>query len=618
MTTFPIIPYDRLPAPFSTHPYLLVLTPAILLVLGLLTRVVTTINFYSHRPQSNRPAPLPYSFPYIAHVPAMAALPDYITKQSRRHPTHPAFTLTLGSSKQHVLVAPSLTHQLLTKRDVVNKINMHAAVFRMVSTSWGDHKEEMRKTIDEDIIFGPVHGVLKGMMREEFVTPSLTRTTAAVAANIQSMISGLPSIIDMPRWERTAAVEITYPNPNDKSAWVAEANLFYLMRDFVGDLTTGVLMGNDFASNFPNILDDVWTMDPMLIPALLGLPEWISPTMLRGANARGRVFDAVREHHTAYLKHVRGEDPGARWGNMDDVSSVMRNRVLAWDEAGASIDVAARGDVAVFWAMNVNAPVVIFWMVWYIFSNPALLKEIREEISPYFKIRNPDSAAVSGFKEQPKVEIDLDGLRKKCPLLQGTFMETTRLETAGTSFKYLSDDIVLEESEEDALLFGRAKDDRQKYILKKGEYVVVPHSFHQNDERYFENPQTFDARRFWVRKHQHSKNTEKEDASEDEITVSYKTMKPWGGGNEICKGRKFAEGEVVLFAAAVVMFWDMEPVDEKPWYAGLGEDVGGVLKIDGKKGTWKHPGHSLGAGALQPKRMGECRVRMWRREVLAE
>ena len=224
----------------------------------------------------------------------------------------------------------------------------------------------------------------------------------------------------------------------------------------------------------------------------------------------------------------------------------MRNRVLAWDEAGASIDVATRGDVPVFWAMNVNAPVVIFWMVWYIFSNPTLLQEIREEVASYFKIRKPDSAGVSGFREQPKVEIDLDGLRKKCPLLQGTFMETTRLETAGTSFKYLSDDIVLEESEEDALIFGRSKDDRQKYIFKKGEYVVVPHSFHQNDPRYFENPTQFDARRFWIRKH----NKTSEKGETEEVKVDYKTMKPWGGGNEICKGRKFAEGEVVLFAAA--------------------------------------------------------------------
>ena len=544
----------------------------------------------------------------------MAALPDYISKQSRRHPTHSAFTLTVGSSKQHVLVAPSLTHQLLTKRDVISKINMHGAIFRMISTSWGDHDEEMRKTIDEDKIFGPVHGVLRGMMREEFVTPSLARTTTDVAANIQSMISGLPSIIDMPRWERTATVEITYPNPADKSAWVAEGNLFYLIRDFVGDLTTGVLMGNDFASNFPNILDDLWTMDPMLIPALLGLPEWL-PNMRQGVRARARVIDAVREHHVAYNKHVRGEDPGARWGNMDDVSSVMRNRVLAWDEAGASIDVAARGDVPVFWAMNVNAPVVIFWMVWYIFSNPTLLKEIREEIAPYFKLTKPEDGGArvgggGGFREQDKVQIDLEGLRKKCPLLQGTFMETTRLETAGTSFKYLSEDVVLEESEEDAVIFGRAKEDRRSFVFRKGEYVVVPHAFHQNDERYFENPESFDARRFWVTKH--------EKDGEAEVKVDYKTMKPWGGGNEICKGRKFAEGEVVLFTAAVVMFWEMERVDELPWYAGLGEDVGGVLKMEGKKGVWKHPGRSLGAGAFQPTRMGECRVKIWRREMSAE
>ena len=609
MTMLPIIPYDRLPPPISTHPYIFLLSPAILLILGVLTRVVTTIRFYSHSDHSNSPAPLSYSFPYLAHVPAMAALPDYITKQSNRHPTHPAFTLTVGNTKQHVLLAPSLVHQLLTKRDVINKVNMNGAVYRMMSTSWGDHNEELRKTLDEGTVFGPIHAVLRDMMREEFVTTSLARTTTAIAANISTMISGLPNVIDMARWERIATVEITDPGPTSTSSWVAEANLFCLMREFVGDLTTGVLMGNDFASNFPNILDDLWTMDPMLIPALLGMPEWM-PSMRAGARARSRIINAVKEHHVAYLKYVNGEDPGARWGNMDDVGSVMRDRVLAWEKAGASIDVSSRGDVPVFWAMNANAPIIVFWMVWHIFSKPTLLQEIRAEVAPYVKVRKSDSPTVGGVKEKDKVEIDLDGLRYRCPLLQATFLETTRLETAGPSYKYVSDDIVLEESEEDAVIFGRQKDEKRMYIFKKGDYVFVPHSFHQNDPRYFDKPKAFDPRRFWTRK------SDKD--GEESVKVDYKTMKIWGGGNEMCKGRKFAEAEVVLFVAAVVMFWEMEPAHVKPWYAGLGEDFGGVLKMEGKEGQWKHPGHVPGAGALKPKRMQDCRVRIWRREVPAE
>ena len=508
-----------------------------------------------------------------------------------------------------MLLAPSLIHQVLSKRDVITRVNNHGAVYRMIKTSWGDSNEEMAKTIPENAIFGPIHGVLRDMMKEDFVVPALSGTVKAVEDNISTMVSGLASPVDMTRWERTSEVEVAPPDRGYDLAWVAEANLYNLIRDFVGDLTTGVLMGTDFAANFPNILEDVWALDKVLIPLLLGAPEWL-PSMRAGVRARSRIQDAIKEHHIAYLKHVRGEEPGSRWENMDDVSSVMKNRILVWEEHEASIDVSTRAQVPILWAMNVNAPVVIFWMVWYIFSNPALLQEIREEVAPYVKVRKQDSFALGGIKEKEKAEIDLEGLRKKCPLLQGAFLETMRIETAGSSYKYVKEELMLEESEEDAVIFGRSKDDRRKYVFNKGEYLVVPHSFHQNDERYFSNPEKFDARRFWIQ--------EGEKGGDGAVRVDYKTMRPWGGGNEVCKGRKFAEYEVVLFVAAVATFWEIEPAAEKPWYAGLGEDLGGVVKMGGQeKGEWRHPGRWEGAGAVQPKNMKNCRVKIWRREVPA-
>ena len=82
------------------------------------------------------------------------------------------------------------------------------------------------------------------------------------------------------------------------------------------------------------------------------------------------------------------------------------------------------------------------------------------------------------------------------------------------------------------------------------------------------------------------------DADADAVRVDYGTMKVWGGGKNMCKGKTFAEREVVLFAAAILMQWEIVPV------------------ADG--GKWVHPGRYIGAGAVSPRK--DVRVRMWRRE----
>ena len=69
-------------------------------------------------------------------------------------------------------------------------------------------------------------------------------------------------------------------------------------------------------------------------------------------------------------------------------------------------------------------------------------------------------------------------------------------------------------------------------------------------------------------------------------------MKVWGGGKTLCKGRAFAEREVVIFAAAIVMAWEIEPIENG--------------------GQWVHPGRNNGGSANVPKK--GIKVRMWRRE----
>jgi cytochrome P450 len=89
------------------------------------------------------------------------------------------------------------------------------------------------------------------------------------------------------------------------------------------------------------------------------------------------------------------------------------------------------------------------------------------------------------------------------------------------------------------------------YVMHKGEYITIPHDLHMLDSKYFKDPMTFDPERFIVRN---------EDGS---LSTDQGTMRPYGGGSSMCKGRIFAERECLALVAGVLMFWDIEPADMK-------------------------------------------------------
>lgn len=71
------------------------------------------------------------------------------------------------------------------------------------------------------------------------------------------------------------------------------------------------------------------------------------------------------------------------------------------------------------------------------------------------------------------------------------------------------------------------------------------------DPKYFKDPVKFDAERFLVKN---------EDGS---LSADQGTIRPYGGGPSMCKGRIFAERECLALVAGVLMFWDIEPSDKK-------------------------------------------------------
>lgn len=92
-------------------------------------------------------------------------------------------------------------------------------------------------------------------------------------------------------------------------------------------------------------------------------------------------------------------------------SNLIRERVTTGRKYGLTTDTLARLDVGFAQAILLNTVPVSVWMLFYIFSTPSLLDEIRAEVSPWCN---------NGV-------IDLTNIRLACPVLNSTWHEVLRV-----------------------------------------------------------------------------------------------------------------------------------------------------------------------------------------------
>lgn len=110
----------------------------------------------------------------------------------------------------------------------------------------------------------------------------------------------------------------------------------------------------------------------------------------------------------------------------------------------------------------------------------------------------------------------------------------------------------------------------EKYVLRKGEYITLPHDLHMRDPVYFVDPEKFEPERFLERDEEGNVRVDMgtivsyfPSALCLEITTNQKPQRPYGGGPSLCKGRILAERECISLVAGIIAFWDIEPVDKK-------------------------------------------------------
>ncbi|THW10696.1 cytochrome P450 [Aureobasidium pullulans] len=509
-----------------------------LLLLAITTRFISGFLGTSKPAQNgSQTVPmLPYWMPIIGHIPQFSFAPQSLLNKARDAYRSGIFSLNLGSTTHNIIFAPPMGSTLMNQKHSI--ANMDSVGKHVMTAVFGFPKSKASMERYDASLTG-LNTCYKHLTSEPYLGEMVQSTIDVTKRNIANLVTFSESTVDQVAWERTSNAE-TITKPQGEQ--VVEISMMPLIRDFIAASANPSLIGSDFVNNNPDFFQDLWDMDRGFKWLATGLPAWLPiPQVWKAKIARSRAFNAVRNFDEVMEKAANGEDPGQDWQDLDNVGPVLTQRLKLYRQLNFNMDERAALDLCLLWAMNANANMLVFWMLNHIYADKYLLARLREEIVPFVHAVQPKQ--LFGVPEPPRIDtFDHEALATKCPLLKSCYIESLRLDSATWSFRVMQEDLILAASREK---------DAEKFLLKKGTYTHIAHSIHHTDPAYFDDPQTWRADRHIKR--------EEEDG---EVSVNMGTIR---GGHSMCKGRAFAQKEALVFTAAFISMWDMEPVGGGAW-----------------------------------------------------
>lgn len=254
------------------------------------------------------------------------------------------------------------------------------------------------------------------------------------------------------------------------------------------------------------------------IPKLLFLPDWLAR---HGARNRQFVADAFKSFFSK--------------NHHDQASDLVKDFYASETAYGFSLSDRSFFEVGHALAILGNTSGAVFWLIFYVFSTPSALLEIRQEVYSILST----SIDAAGTK---KHHIDMTRITANCPTLVSAFREAIRLHSIGISLRQVCKDTTLSET----------------YHLRKGAMILMPtDAIHTDPSVWGDNVLAFNHRRF------HPANPNK---------PSPAAFRSFGGGTTLCPGRHFATTQVMAWTVMLVTRFDVEPVRE-----------------NGEKGQWVRP-----------------------------
>lgn len=242
----------------------------------------------------------------------------------------------------------------------------------------------------------------------------------------------------------------------------------------------------------------------------------VFPSIFARKGVEGRYNVAV-----AFLRYFRlkGQDQG---------SVLIQNRFETSTKHGVSIADTARFEVGGALAIVVNTAPAAFWMMYFIYSHPGLLDQIREELDAIVEKSVDDDGNMVR-------SLDITNVKTSCPLLMSTFQEMLRHRSMGTSVRQVMKDTLLDD----------------KWLLKMGCMVQMPgRVIHMDESIWGSDVEDFNPRRFLKDTVHKTKDGKKP------TTTAFRAF---GGGTTLCPGRHFATNEILAVVSMCVVRFNMAP-----------------------------------------------------------
>ena len=239
--------------------------------------------------------------------------------------------------------------------------------------------------------------------------------------------------------------------------------------------------------------------------ALLGLNVYPKISTPKGSRSREKIFQAFKRYYAA-----SGHEYSSR---------VIQARFEVHRKYGMSREDIEHFDLSVCYGLLVNTVPAVSWALLAIYSNPTLLSQVRETLSPCLQAQSSSSG------------IDMETILKECPLLSSLVQEILRLRSTNASGRVVMADTVLD----------------NKYLLKKDSMLLIPSAELHNNDSVFASPQTLSPERFMQKK------------------PSASAYRAFGGGASYCPGRFLAMNEICSILIMMLMKYDIKPVKGGEW-----------------------------------------------------
>ena len=187
-------------------------------------------------------------------------------------------------------------------------------------------------------------------------------------------------------------------------------------------------------------------------------------------------------------------------------------------------------DLSVCYGLLVNTVPAVAWTLFYVYSQPSLLKEIRAAVASHVHTSSDPQGRLAS-------KVNIAEVMAGCPLLESLVQETLRVQSTNASGRVVLQDTLLE----------------NRYLLKKDSILLIPSAELHNDASVWgPSYKEFDPWRFANRRAKGAKQP----------ASAYRAF---GSGDAVCPGRFFATNEIITILVIMILKYDLSPGSEDHW-----------------------------------------------------